>query len=387
MLRRECIMLLLAIISNLPVSAQYNLDLLFEDESFDTFSLSIYKGANLDTLYIGQLDMNGYAHLSIPDTVLSGVGNLNFNNGQKLSIILNKENFKVEFNDPNINSLFVNYIGSAENTSIKEYFFRDKLDIDSMLYAFKLVKILKFLSMDTTRWDNGYLRNEAQNLDWKAVYTSGLWIETVNKWVEIYFKLSSYDLFIRDALLSIAEIEENEVKLDLINTFLEICELNGWGDIEAKLVENIYLSQSIVNAQGKILGKMRNIGILPGDYAPDFMFDNGCRLSDISSDNNMLLVFYDSSCDHCQTAIDGLIRNYDSLNLKNINIGSIAIDQDSTSYQSYKKHFPWQNHVQDKLMRIVAKYGVMSVPSFLLIEYGVLTKRTQKCDDIISVIK
>lgn len=369
-------LLILLVLNNFTISAQYNMVLLLKDKPLERFSLIAHKGSDVDTLYTGRLNISGYAHIVVMDTVLPGIGTLVFDDKQQLDVILNKEDFKIEGLSKNINILDTKYINSKENISLFNYLSGIKAPIDSSLYSSKLISIINSISADSIGISD-------TSLDWPSVYTSGLWNVVINKWVGNHFNHKDDKLFIKDIIETVDEIRIDKVKLDFINTLLQIFEFNQWLHIEYKLVEHFYLHPEKITPKGKILEKMRRIGILIGDRAPDFIFDNGTHLSDILS-NKILIFFFDYTCDNCQKDLQELIMNYQKIKSKDATIVTVSIGQSKITHDVYDQLFPWENHKTDKSGEVATKFGIFFVPSFLLIEQGVLTKRTQDIEELIS---
>lgn len=368
-------LLILVIVNNFTISAQHNIELSFKDKAFERFSLVIHKGNDVDTLYTGHLDISGYSYISVMDTVLPGIGSLVFDNKRQLDFILNKENFRVENSARNINILNIKYINSNENTYFQDYLSGIKTTIDSSLYASKLIHIIDFISRDASIISD-------ISLDWPSVYTSGLWNTVIDKWINNNLSSGDQDCFIKEIIEIVNEIQVADIKSDFINYVLRICEHNQWQYIEYKLVEYFYLHSELLPLKGDILDKMRKIGVLIGDHVPDFIFDNGVHLNGIKS-NKILIFFFDTTCDNCQKEVQELIKKYQRKELEDIAIVSVSVDQNIIANDVYNRPFPWKNHKSDICGEIATKFGIFYVPSFLLIEKGILTKRMKKMEEIV----
>ena len=95
--------------------------------------------------------------------------------------------------------------------------------------------------------------------------------------------------------------------------------------------------------------------------------------------NYSLLVFYQSDCGHCETAIAGLESNYPDLVNKGIKIITLAADTNQETYETIATSFPWKDKFCDGqgMNGINFKnYAVMGTPKmFLLDSKGVIVEK------------
>ena len=104
-----------------------------------------------------------------------------------------------------------------------------------------------------------------------------------------------------------------------------------------------------------------------------------------------LLVFYQSGCGHCETAIAGLKSNYQDIVSKGIKIITLAADKEQNTYKTTADSFPWKDKFCDfkGTSGINFKnYAVMGTPTmFLLDSNGIIIEKIATVEQLLDWMK
>jgi thiol-disulfide isomerase/thioredoxin len=104
-----------------------------------------------------------------------------------------------------------------------------------------------------------------------------------------------------------------------------------------------------------------------------------------------LLLFYQSDCGHCKTAIETLITNYKDLVAKGIKIISIAGDLDPAAYTKTAATLPWASKYRDvEGMRGInfKNYGVIGTPTmYILDRKGIILSNMATTTEVLEFAK
>ncbi|KMQ66013.1 thioredoxin [Chryseobacterium angstadtii] len=92
-------------------------------------------------------------------------------------------------------------------------------------------------------------------------------------------------------------------------------------------------------------------------------------LYDVKADKKVV-VFWSSTCSHCETELPQLLAKYNDLKAKNIQIVGLSLDTDKTSYTQKIAAFPWVN---DSELRgwnssYVDTYNVHATPTYFILD-------------------
>ena len=101
-----------------------------------------------------------------------------------------------------------------------------------------------------------------------------------------------------------------------------------------------------------------------------------------------LLLFYQTGCGHCETAIAGLKSNYQDLVAKGIKIISIAGDLDPAAFTNTAASFPWaaKYHDVEGMNGLNFKnYAIIGTPTmFLLDSKGIIVQKPATVEELVK---
>ena len=104
-----------------------------------------------------------------------------------------------------------------------------------------------------------------------------------------------------------------------------------------------------------------------------------------------LLLFYQSDCGHCETAIDELKNNYKDIVGRGIKIISIAGDLDPAVYTKTAASIPWAAKYRDaEGMNGVnfKNYGVIGTPTMYIIDSkGIILSKMATITEVLEFVK
>ena len=206
-----------------------------------------------------------------------------------------------------------------------------------------------------------------QELDTETLYSSGMWFSVINGMLELYYKESPfYGQFGEDITRLLERTKSQEVFLTLANDAATICNQYSWNIDEVALSKYLNQSGRVINPQGKLKQMLTIYELQPGMPAPALA---GASLN--NEGNGTLLMFYESGCNSCDNEINQLVGNYPVLKDKNIEVISIAADNDKTIYENNSTRFPWKNKLCDFKGfegENFKNYGVMGTPTIYMID-------------------
>ena len=92
------------------------------------------------------------------------------------------------------------------------------------------------------------------------------------------------------------------------------------------------------------------------------------RLSDFKG-KPLLLWFWTTWCPYCREAIPDLNNVYPELKSEGIELLAVNVDETKEKISRFIKHYPIDfNILQDKGARCVFSYGVIGVPTYILVD-------------------
>lgn len=250
-------------------------------------------------------------------------------------------------------------------------------------------------------WESNAQRTIAKNyftqIDFDALYGSSMWFAIINSCVEAYVKESPYhETFGTDIAGNLKRIKNQQVYEDLIDAALSVTEKFAWNKDYEAIVDFIVKDNRIKNPQGKIQKMIQSYNLAIGKKAPDLVLINskGTKLTTTIlktaklNSKYTLLLFYQSDCGHCETAIAALKSQFQELTAKGIKIISIAGDLDQKTFETSAETFPWATKYRDAegMNGINFKnYAVIGTPTmYLLDRKGVILKKLATVDELMA---
>ncbi|SDQ29613.1 Peroxiredoxin [Chryseobacterium soldanellicola] len=117
-----------------------------------------------------------------------------------------------------------------------------------------------------------------------------------------------------------------------------------------------------------------NLNVELGAAFPNYKFQSAVNttaksLYDVKADKKVV-VFWSSTCSHCESELPKLLEKYNDLKAKNIQIIGLSLDVDKDSYSKKIAAFPWVN---DSELRgwnssYVDTYNVHATPTYFILD-------------------
>lgn len=117
-----------------------------------------------------------------------------------------------------------------------------------------------------------------------------------------------------------------------------------------------------------------NANVEMGAVFPNYKFQSAVNttaktLHDIKADKKVI-VFWSSTCSHCETELPQLLAKYNDLKAKNIQVIGLSLDSDKDSYSKKISAFPWVN---DSELRgwnstYADTYNVHATPTYFILD-------------------
>ena len=253
-------------------------------------------------------------------------------------------------------------------------------------------------------WESNEAKTIAKNfftqIDFDALYGSSMWFGIINSCMEVYTKESLYfGNFGADVASNLKRIKNQQVYEDLIDATISVTEKFSWTKDQDAIVAFIIKDNRIKNPTGKLEKIIQSYQLAIAKKSPDLTLTNtvGNNTTTTVLKTNALnskytlLLFYQSDCGHCETAIASLKTNYKDLVAKGIKIISIAGDLDPAAFTKTAASFPWAAKYRDlEGMNGVnfKNYAVIGTPTMYLIDSkGIIVSKMATITEVLEFVK
>jgi peroxiredoxin len=249
-------------------------------------------------------------------------------------------------------------------------------------------------------WESDETKTIAKNyftqIDFEALYGSSMWFSIINSCMEVYTKESLYyGAFGADVANNLKRIKNQQVYEDLIDAAISVTEKFSWTKDQEAIVDFIIKDNRIKNPTGKLEKIIQSYQLTIGKKSPNLTLTNTVGnntttvlKTDALKSKYTLLVFYQSDCGHCETAIAGLKSNYKDLVAKGFKIISFAGDLDQEVFATTAASFPWAAKYRDvEGMNGVnfKNYAVIGTPTmFLLDDKGIIVQKPATVEELLE---
>ena len=234
-------------------------------------------------------------------------------------------------------------------------------------------------------------------IDFDALYGSSMWFAIINSCMEVYTKESLYfGTFGADVASNLKRIKNQQVYEDFIDATISVTEKFSWTKDQETIVDFIIKDNRIKNPTGKLEKIIQSYQLTIGKKSPNLTLTNTVGnnntttvlKTDALKSKYTLLVFYQSDCGHCETAIATLKTNYKDLVAKGIKIISIAGDLDPAAFTKTAASFPWAAKYRDVggMNGVNFKnYAVIGTPTiFLLDSKGIIVQKPATVEELVK---
>ncbi|KUJ50394.1 TlpA family protein disulfide reductase [Chryseobacterium sp. JAH] len=175
-----------------------------------------------------------------------------------------------------------------------------------------------------------------------------------------------------DKLLDRLKVETprgQTVLSELIDIF-DVYEMTEFKNKYLSLAKN--LKCTITDRLASTLKSNANVEI--GAVFPSYKFQSAVNttaksIADVKAEKKVI-VFWSSTCSHCETELPKLLEKYNELKAKNIQVIALSLDSDKDSYTKKIAAFPWIN---DSELRgwnssYTETYNVHATPSYFILD-------------------
>ena len=227
---------------------------------------------------------------------------------------------------------------------------------------------------DITKSTYQYITDE---LDWKILYTSGLWNGIVNTWLGIHLReIKNPDRFAKDFQKATDRIKSPAIYTALLETIAKTLAMQGQDEYIAAISPLIKTSGKISNYKGYlasyakgVLGSLASDIIIPKENAGNK--SKAIKISDKAFQQTLLFFYQSVDCITCDQQLKELTTNYQKLANQGIRVITLSADKEKEVFTNKAKTFPWKDAYCDykgKEGKNFKNYGVTGVPSIILID-------------------
>ncbi|HCR77897.1 MAG TPA: TlpA family protein disulfide reductase [Chryseobacterium sp.] len=175
-----------------------------------------------------------------------------------------------------------------------------------------------------------------------------------------------------DKLLDRLKVETprgQTVLSELIDIF-DVYDMQDFKDKYLNLAKN--LKCTITDRLASTLKSNANVEM--GAVFPNYKFNSPVNttaksLQDIKADKKVV-IFWSSTCSHCESELPQLLAKYSDLKAKNVQIVGLSLDVDKDSYSKKISAFPWINDSELKGWNstYVDTYNVHATPTYFILD-------------------
>ncbi|MBW7676944.1 peroxiredoxin family protein [Chryseobacterium chendengshani] len=175
-----------------------------------------------------------------------------------------------------------------------------------------------------------------------------------------------------DKLLARLKVEtpRGQIVLSELIDIFDVYEMTEFKNKYLSLAKN--LKCTITDRLASTLKSNANVEI--GAVFPNYKFQSVVNttaksIADVKADKKVV-VFWSSTCSHCETELPKLLEKYNELKAKNIQVIGLSLDSDKDSYSKKIAAFPWIN---DSELRgwnstYAETYNVHATPSYFILD-------------------
>ena len=403
--------------AGIQLSAQTKIDIDFLRYANEPYVFSLSKGEKQDTIYSASFDAQGKTRIQVPvqykDYV--GVAQLRMKSGDGMDIILDHESH-IRISAKSDNGQDIVFEGSTVNAdqSIKT---RKHLDLfqkgqvlqmaarvyvpgDSLYslinneytrvekeyaafmkseqmdtsYAAHLRKMHYFLkdvgntlTQDQPERVENFRRFFREELDYQRAYTSSLWPALIGSWMGMHKQAVFSDSILLD---------DCKVILDYIPT----------EDLRKAWLSRMILEFARYGKEDMLIKLGVDELISVGTQAPLLQLHMQRRIV-----KNAVVVFHESGCHNCESEMQQLYENYQSIIDQGYEVYSIAADMDEDTFISNTFLLPWKEKYCDYKGfhgDNFKNYGIYGTPTIFVIDSeGIIVGRYAQVHEALAKIK
>ena len=225
-------------------------------------------------------------------------------------------------------------------------------------------------------------------MDINALYHAGnLWTDVHTYYPGLFVDTNddlAQEAYATSILTTMERLKEPELTA-FLSTALTACErTNRQKAQEVMLREFVMRYPMLPVSDSKLRRMLGAVGINKGNPAPEI---EGLQKPITQP---VILIFFDSDCDHCRHEVNYLIEHYKEFSEKGYRIISVAADTHQNNYQFFSATFPWNK--EDRLCDFKGfqgenfkNYGLIGTPVIFTIDgNGVITGKYAQAKEIMN---
>lgn len=271
-----------------------------------------------------------------------------------------------------------------------------------------IVNITQGIGTEITDTEEKKAQNIARyitdDMDWNVLYTSGHWTGVISSWIDIHTEvLKDHYAFVSDFTKISSKISNQKLYTDFTERTAYFLNQKGKDPMIAGIAPIVTGSGKIDHYEGPLA--LYTKGTV-GTQAPDLVItehigvakDSNHQTTTLKSTDlvgkdyqKALLIFYESTCGHCEDLLRQLPGNYEDIKKKGVRIISVSADKDEEVFKSKAKDFLWKDTFCDfeggKGVNF-KNYGIEGTPTLILIDQsGKIILRTAMLEEVLEVLK
>jgi thiol-disulfide isomerase/thioredoxin len=175
-----------------------------------------------------------------------------------------------------------------------------------------------------------------------------------------------------DKLLNTLNIETPRGQT-VLSEFIEIFDTYELNDLKKKYLSEATSLKCTINDRlaGTIsTNKNVEIGATFQNYTFTQPFNTNAKsIYDIKADKK-IIIFWASTCSHCEEELPKIIEKYSQLRAQNIQIIGLSVDSDRAKYEKRIKDLPWINDAEIRGWNssYAEKYNVHATPTYFVLD-------------------
>lgn len=175
-----------------------------------------------------------------------------------------------------------------------------------------------------------------------------------------------------DQLLKAVDIESPRGQT-ILSELIDIFDMYGMEDLQKRyLTEAENLKCTITDRLASTIASNKNTEIgatFPNTTFTDPMNTKAKTLYDVKA-NKKVVVFWASTCSHCEKQLPELLEKYQDLKKMDIQIIALSLDSEKASYISKAQVYPWINDSELKgwYSSYGDKYNVHATPTYFVLD-------------------
>ncbi len=179
----------------------------------------------------------------------------------------------------------------------------------------------------------------------------------------------------------------------ILSEFIEIFDTYAMADLKEKyLTEAKNLKCTINDRLSNTIATNKNTEL--GATFPNYIFQNPTNttaksIADVKA-NKKIIVFWSSTCSHCEAELPKLIEKYNAIKSQNAEVIAFSLDSEKANYDAKVKSLPWINDTELKgwYSSFAETYNVRATPTYFVLDANnKIIAKPDHAADVISYLK